>query len=435
MDSKLLSWNINGSKSRFHEVQLIISELNPIVFSVQETNILAPNPHDLDHEGKLKISPYLKFKGYEGYHSYATAENGVAHGGASIWVRNGVPHLPVENLDTSLQACAVQVHDHRRFTVCSLYLSGSANVSLNDLNNLKSQLPSPFLINGDLNGHNVAWGSTHTDGRGRIIENFINDNNICLMNDGSITYISPVSGNGSVIDLALCHPDLSMDFKFSVADDLRSSDHFPIILEIINTDPPDPIEKWNFNKADWPKFYQTCEEQITLVNIINSEEDDLMDSFTNKLFEISQESIPRSKTSPKRSYPWFNEECRSVIRARKTALRRFHNNPNQTNKLRYKELCAQARRTIRQSKKQSWAEYISKLNSNTPVKKTWDMVRKISGKVQSQPVKFIKSPNGDIISSKEGIANKIGETVEKTHLHNTIPQNFKNLKKKWKRKK
>jgi exonuclease III len=57
MDSKLLSWNINGSKSRFHEVQLIISELNPIVFSVQETNILAPNPHDLDHEGKLKISP------------------------------------------------------------------------------------------------------------------------------------------------------------------------------------------------------------------------------------------------------------------------------------------------------------------------------------------------------------------------------------------
>ena len=47
------------------------------------------------------------------------------------------------------------------------------------------------------------------------------------MNDGSITYISPISGNGSIIDLALCHPDLTMDFKFSVADiqtDMKKSD-------------------------------------------------------------------------------------------------------------------------------------------------------------------------------------------------------------------
>ena len=300
MDSKIFSWNVNGSKSRFHEVQLLVSELNPIVFSCQETNILPPNPNDLDHEGKVKISPYLKFKNYEGYHSYATAENGVAHGGASIWVRNGVPHLPVENLDTPLQACAVEIHDHRRYTICSTYLSGSANVTLENLNNLKSQLPSPFIINGDLNGHNVAWGSTDTNSRGRIIENFINDNNLCIMNDNSITYISPVSGNGSIIDLALCHPDLSMDFSFSVADELRSSDHYPLILETINTNPPDPIEKWNFKKADWAKFCELCEQQLTLTNIINNANGgDLMDSFTKILFDICKECIPRTKTSPK----------------------------------------------------------------------------------------------------------------------------------------
>ena len=59
----------------------------------KETNILEP---ERDKNGKLKDdSPYLIFKGYKGYHSYATSENNRAHGGASIWVRDGIPHKPL----------------------------------------------------------------------------------------------------------------------------------------------------------------------------------------------------------------------------------------------------------------------------------------------------------------------------------------------------
>ena len=41
---------------------------------------------------------------------------------------------------------------------------------------------------------------------------------------------------------------------------------------------------------------------------------------------------------------------------------------------------AKARRTIRDSKRKSWKQYVSKLNSRTSIKKVWDMVRKIQGK-------------------------------------------------------
>ena len=41
---------------------------------------------------------------------------------------------------------------------------------------------------------------------------------------------------------------------------------------------------------------------------------------------------------------------------------------------------AKARKTIKTAKRTSWQQYISKLNSRTPAKKIWDMIRKITGK-------------------------------------------------------
>ena len=36
---------------------------------------------------------------------------------------------------------------------------------------------------------------------------------------------------------------------------------------------------------------------------------------------------------------------------------------------------AKARRIIRDSKRKSWKQYVSKLNSRTSIKKVWDMLR------------------------------------------------------------
>ena len=49
---------------------------------------------------------------------------------------------------------------------------------------------------------------------------------------------------------------------------------------------------------------------------------------------------------------------------------------------------AKARCTIRDSKRKSWKQYISKLNSRTSIKKVWDMICKIQGKGKSALVKI-----------------------------------------------
>ena len=52
------------------------------------------------------------------------------------------------------------------------------------LTRLIDQLPTPFVICGDFNGHSMTWGCDKNISRGDRIDHFITENNICLLNDG-----------------------------------------------------------------------------------------------------------------------------------------------------------------------------------------------------------------------------------------------------------
>ena len=65
-----------------------------------------------------------------------------------------------------------------------------------------------------------------------------------------------------LIDLSLCHPSLFLDFNWSVYDDQCGSDHFPVIIENVNTSSNDHNSKWKLNKANWELYHSLCEESI-----------------------------------------------------------------------------------------------------------------------------------------------------------------------------
>ena len=83
-----------------------------------------------------------------------------------------------------------------------------------------------------------------------------------------------------------------------------------------------------------------------------------------------------------------------AIKARKNALQKFSTEPTTENLNQYRSVRASARRIIKKSKKESWREYVSQLNSNTPVRKAWNMVHKISGKQSSSSVSFLTNNDG-----------------------------------------
>ena len=157
---------------------------------------------------------------------------------------------------------AVKVTAHKTITLCSVYLLPCNHFNFNskDLQNVIDELPSPFILMGDFNGHHTLLGCEDVNNRGQQLEDLILKNYLILLNDKSHTYFHSASGTTS-IDLTLCSPSLFLDFSWKVGPDPCGSDHFPILLE--NDGPPfERVQRWKLAKANWDKFQHLCSTRL-----------------------------------------------------------------------------------------------------------------------------------------------------------------------------
>jgi len=136
----ILQWNIGGLQANREELDLLSSNLDPTVICLQETF--------------LKENKNTNFKYYSSYHRYASEANGSVHGGSSVLVKPTTPHRQIK-LQTGLQAIAIRATLGKTITVCSIYLPPTTVFNSTDLEDLINQLPSPFVIAGDFNSHNL----------------------------------------------------------------------------------------------------------------------------------------------------------------------------------------------------------------------------------------------------------------------------------------
>ena len=400
---KIIQWNCRGLKTKFEEICVLQQEENPSVFCLQETF--------------LKTVDNISLKGFNSYHHIHT-DCQKPSGGSSIFVKSSCPQRKI-NLNTELQAIAISVTLDREITICSVYIPPSFSLKIEHLDSLLKQLPSPYLLLGDFNGHNILWGSKENNSRGELIENFITNNDICLMNDKSNTYMHDPTGSFSSIDLSLCHPSLFLDFNWSVCKDQHHSDHFPIVIKSNTSTVEDHNPKWKLNKANWEVFQSLCTETITVESFKDSS--DPLSDFTSSLIDISSKCIPKTSTNPTKSNPWYNDECKEAIKTRKKALNKFKKYPTKDNLNEVKVFRAKARRTIKISKRKSWRSYVSKINHKTPIKKVWDMIRKISGKTKSPSYTHLNHP---VTETKSTSKFDIAETLGETFLNNSCSRNY-----------
>ena len=411
---RIIQWNCRGIKPRYEELLLLLSLLGPSVFCLQETF--------------LKTDDNFTFKGFNVY-NHIHCDCARASGGSSILVKSSLPQREIK-LKTNLQAKAVSVTLDKEITFCSVYIPPSFELRSEHLNSLLKQLPSPFMILGDFNGHNLLWGSNDNDPRGELIEEFITQNDICLMNDKSKTYLDSGKGTFSSIDLSLFHPSLYLDYNWSVCGDQHGSDHFPIIIESIQNHDEDHNPKWKLNKANWDLFHTLCDESLTNTSL--SKSSDPIATFTSSLISISEKCIPKTSTNPKKSNPWYNDDCKEAIKQRKQTLSRFCKFPTNENLNTYRNSRAKARRTIKSAKRKSWRTYVSKLNYKTPTKKVWDMVRKISGKTKTATYQHLNTNfnNGsELASTKQDIADTLASQFCSNSSTSHYSKDFQKYKK------
>ena len=412
---RIIQWNCRGIRPRYEELLLLLTLLRPSVFCLQETY--------------LKPEDTFTFKGFNTY-NHIHSDCLRASGGSSIFVHSSCPQREIK-LKTDLQAVAVSVTLEKEITLCSIYIPPSFALRPKHLNSLLQQLPSPFMLLGDFNGHNVLWGSKDNDPRGDLIEDFITQNDICLMNDKSNTFLDSGKGTFSALDLSICHPSLYLDYEWSVCEDQHGSDHFPIVIESIKTSEEDHNPKWKLNKANWDLFHTLCDESLTTTSL--SDSTDHIADFTSSLIDISEKCIPKTSTNPKKSNPWYNDDCKEAIKQRKDTLSRFCKFPTKDNLNTYRVFRAKARRTIKSSKRKSWRTYVSNLNYKTPIKKVWDMVRKISGKSKPASHQHLNTNfNGGAetkATTKKDIADTLGDAFSTNSANRNYSKEFQNYQK------
>jgi exonuclease III len=165
--NNIIQWNCWGLKVNFIEITLLVEAFLPIAFCLQETH----------------LSDNINLKIYSVYSTYVD-EDERAVGGSTILVQDNILHSYV-NLNTDLQAVAVRITLDKTITLCSVYISPHSSLSLTQLKNLSDQLPTPFIIMGDFNGHNPLWGSKTTTDKGKKLEDFLSQEGLCIFNDGT----------------------------------------------------------------------------------------------------------------------------------------------------------------------------------------------------------------------------------------------------------
>ena len=164
-------------------------------------------------------------------------------------------------------------------------------------------------------------------------------------------YCHPASGTKSALDLSVADPSLFLDFIWAVVDDLHGSDHFPVLVQINKV--KKSIGRWEFKNVNWDLNSDLCSSDITEEAVFSTEDPALQ--FTHSLTSTASKIIPQTQCKPRLlTVPWFTEYCKMAIKESKKAQRLVFGQPTSENILKYEQLLAKARYTVKNAIRNCW---------------------------------------------------------------------------------
>ena len=264
--------------------------------------------------------------------------------------------------------------------------------------------PGPSsLILGDLNGHSQMWDPIQPqDRRGDEILDWILDNDLHILNEGSATRNSRITGNDCPPDISLCGSNWSAKTSWRLAELIGSSDHQPILIEInhkIHYKPAVPrAARWRRNGVDWSGFTNEVESKMS--NLPDEPNLSLRVSrFNGILISAATTHVGRSKPS-KKSKPWMTPHVRAKVRTRNRLRRTIHQNRQE-----WIDAYREAIKAINQAKTESWKDLLQGAMSNSDSPNMWKIIQGLNGTPDATSRYEAMSHNGRTITDIKSKAN------------------------------
>jgi len=374
---------------------------------------------------------YPKISNIRGYSQpfLCNRSDGTHRGGCAIYVREGIQ---VRKLDINCthQLVALEFfYNNSSFIILNMY-SPEQTLQLDSLFAFLNSITSPIFLCGDFDSHHTLWGSTHNDSKGRALVDFLDNNNLVLLNDGSGTRICR-NGNLSPLDLTFASPSISRKCAWTVLSDECNSDHFPVMTQIdtntpINTFTSSP--RWMLKKAKWDHYSRSL-TSLTPEVITN----DIEQSYSHLIKVIlDSANIAIPKTRPhkgKLAQPYWNDDCETAFRDRNRARNKCQHTRLPRDYNEYKKRKAILQRTVTKAKRSFWQKYIQIVNKDSSLGKLWNTAKKLDNKfIRSSSSPLLDPSSNKFLASPVEKANLFGETFSNISSDTNFSSTFQTKK-------
>jgi len=365
--------------------------------NAQRSAAAAANLEKLMGERKLDIlciqEPYTYKGAVRGYtsQSMTTIQPMVDKPWVAVVVANDrLEILHLAQYDTPHLMCLQVVSDREDFYIINIYCQFMLPIGpfLDQIEKIINSLhTNNYIIAMDSNAKSNLWFANETDERGRIVEDFLIDNRLQVINTPSCVPTYFATTGHSNIDVTLAGEAMCGKIaNWEVSDVCTTSDHNLILFEL-KTDSA-PIrnfikqDNYNINRANWEIFYKLLEERFTDYTIEELQHKNphvAARLFDKLLRECCENAIPKKRNTNK-ALPWWSSELLKLRReanlAKKQLARasRLHLGKDlEEAKLKYKTKRNKYVIAIKKAKRESWQNFV-KIESN---KDPWSIPYKI----------------------------------------------------------
>ena len=223
------------------------------------------------------------------------------------------------------------------------------------------------------------------DAFGAILEEWILDNDLISLNDGSNTRVNRAStasiatGGLSAPDVTMVHSSLGPRTTWKRLE-LRGSDHLPLLCEVDVTFSHlaelDSKLKWDWRNADWDNFQLEVDQTVGYVR-----PRDLRWSLKKRVTFLGETILEAAKNHVGMIRVRDSGRC-WMTPALKDAMKRRNKLGSAIcrNREQWLEACREVRSLTRCAKQNSWRIFVESMKGKTSSSHVWSVIRSLNGK-------------------------------------------------------